>query len=80
MSTDFRHNETYDFKKGKNYIVSACFRYDEVYDFKRGKGEYGVYVFKRGPIVYEPRGLSCDLNSPYLFLQNKIFSQVIILL
>lgn len=64
MSTDFRHNETYDFKKGKNYIVSACFRYDEVYDFKRGKGEYGVYVFKRGPIVYEPRGSELRLELP----------------
>ena len=33
---------------------------------RRNEGEYGVYVFKRGPIVYEPLGLSCDLNSPVL--------------
>ena len=27
---------------------------------------YSLYLCKRGPIVYEPRGLGLDLNSPVL--------------
>lgn len=33
---------------------------------ENGSIAYSVYLRERGPIVYEPRGLATDLNSPVL--------------